>query len=153
RAHGDIIPAPPGGCPGVGTTVPRATASPHVPDVPGNRSRTFPQTGQTVKGLFLDYWEKHGGVMQQGYPIASIAPLPSSVNWGAPSGVNGGPPPSSVNWGSPSGVNPTPGATNKFYTAQYFERSVLEYHPENKPPYDVLLSQLGTSRYKFKYPN
>ncbi|HYP40338.1 MAG TPA: multicopper oxidase domain-containing protein [Chloroflexia bacterium] len=40
----------------------------------------------------------------------------------------------------------------KTYKVQYFERSVFEYHPENKPPYDVLLSQLGTFRYKEKYP-
>ena len=33
------------------------------------------------------------------------------------------------------------------YTVQYFERAVFEMHPENKPPYDVLLSQLGTFRY------
>lgn len=39
----------------------------------------------------------------------------------------------------------------KTYTVQYFERAVFEYHPENKPPYDVLLSQLGTSRYQHKY--
>jgi hypothetical protein len=41
----------------------------------------------------------------------------------------------------------------KPYTVQYFERAVFEYHPENQPPYDVLLSQLGTFRYKEKYPN
>jgi hypothetical protein len=34
---------------------------------------------------------------------------------------------------------------------QYFERAVMEYHPENKVPYDVLLSQLGTFQYKAKY--
>src|SRR5436305_8512865 len=38
------------------------------------------------------------------------------------------------------------------YTVQYFERAVFEYHPENQPPYDVLLSQLGTYQYKKKYP-
>jgi hypothetical protein len=27
--------------------------------------------------------------------------------------------------------------------ARYFERTRLEYHPENRPPYDVLLGQLG----------
>jgi hypothetical protein len=32
----------------------------------------------------------------------------------------------------------------KPYTVQYFERAVFELHPENQPPYDVLLSQLGT---------
>ena len=40
----------------------------------------------------------------------------------------------------------------KTYRVQYFERSVFEFHPENQPPYDVLLSQLGTFRYKEKYP-
>jgi hypothetical protein len=39
------------------------------------------------------------------------------------------------------------------YTVQYFERAVFELHPENQPPYDVLLSQLGTFRFKAKYPN
>jgi hypothetical protein len=28
---------------------------------------------------------------------------------------------------------------------------VFEYHPENQPPYNVLLSQLGTYRYHEKY--
>jgi hypothetical protein len=28
---------------------------------------------------------------------------------------------------------------------------VFEWHPENAPPYDVLLSQLGTFQYKLKY--
>ena len=41
----------------------------------------------------------------------------------------------------------------KFYVVQYFERAEFELHPENKPPYDVLLSLLGTFRYKQKYPN
>jgi hypothetical protein len=38
----------------------------------------------------------------------------------------------------------------KTYTVQYFERAVFELHPENKPPFDVLLSQLGTFRLKDK---
>jgi hypothetical protein len=39
----------------------------------------------------------------------------------------------------------------KSYTVQYFERAVFEMHPENQPPYDVLLSQLGTFRYNDMY--
>ena len=39
------------------------------------------------------------------------------------------------------------------YTVQYFERAVFEMHPQNPPPYDVLLSQLGTIRGKEKYPH
>jgi hypothetical protein len=41
----------------------------------------------------------------------------------------------------------------KTYTVQYFERSVMEYHPENAAPNNVLLSQLGTFRFKEKYAN
>jgi polysaccharide biosynthesis protein PslG len=41
----------------------------------------------------------------------------------------------------------------KTYTVQYFERVVFELHPENKPPYDVLLSQLGTLYYRNAYPD
>src|SRR5204863_7876013 len=38
------------------------------------------------------------------------------------------------------------------YTMQYFERAVFEYHPENKgTPYEVLLSQLGTFRFRAQY--
>ncbi len=32
-------------------------------------SRTFPETGKTVSGRFLQVWESRGGVYQQGYPI------------------------------------------------------------------------------------
>jgi hypothetical protein len=38
------------------------------------------------------------------------------------------------------------------YTVQYFERAVFELHPENAPPYDVLLSQLGKFRMEQEYP-
>src|SRR6188472_2688303 len=34
-------------------------------------SRTFPETGKTVSGRFLDYWNTHGGLAQQGYPISN----------------------------------------------------------------------------------
>ncbi|MDQ3929691.1 MAG: substrate-binding domain-containing protein [Chloroflexota bacterium] len=32
-------------------------------------SQTFPETGKTVKGRFLEYWQQNGGLPQQGYPI------------------------------------------------------------------------------------
>src|SRR4051812_15269591 len=34
-------------------------------------SRTFPETGKTVQGQFLAYWNTHGGLAQQGYPISN----------------------------------------------------------------------------------
>lgn len=46
-------------------------------------------------------------------------------------------------------VSPVNGKT---YSVQYFERAVFELHPENPPPHDVLLSLLGSMRYKEKYP-
>ena len=83
-------------------------------------SRTFPETGKTVSGRFLEYWNANGGLAQQGFPISDEIQEKSDTD-------------------------------GKTYTVQYFERSVFEKHPENKPPYDVLLSQLGTFRYKDKY--
>ncbi|HEY0072000.1 MAG TPA: PQQ-dependent sugar dehydrogenase [Chloroflexia bacterium] len=93
-----------------------------TPTIPGSGSRTFPETKQTVTGLFLEYWNNHGGLPQQGLPISGL------INEVSP--LNGKP-----------------------YVVQYFERAVFEYHPENQPPYNVLLSQLGTFQYKKKYPN
>ncbi len=82
--------------------------------------QTFPETKQTVCGRFLTYWQEHGGVAQQGFPISAEIQEKSDLN-------------------------------GQTYTVQYFERAVFEKHPENQPPYDVLLSQLGTFRYQAKY--
>jgi len=45
--------------------------------------------------------------------------------------------------------NPVDGKT---YTVQYFERAIFEYHPEQYPPYDVLLSLLGRESFLTRYP-
>src|SRR5438093_3672684 len=82
--------------------------------------QTFPQTGHRVCGKFLQYWQSHGGLAQQGYPISEEFVETSDLN-------------------------------GKPYTVQFFERAVFEMHPENKPPYDVLLSQLGTFQGKRIY--
>ena len=86
------------------------------------RCQTFRETGKTVCGRFLEYWQQNGGLAQQGFPISD--PFTE--------------------------VSPLDG---KAYTVQYFERAVFEFHPEEKRPYDVLLSQLGTFQYREKYPN
>lgn len=189
-----------------------------VPDR-GAGSRTFPETGKTVRGLFLKYWNEHGGLTVQGYPISNeiveISDLdgkpytvqyfersvfeyhpensdtpyevllsqlgtaeykrkyPNSAQGQTANQSNGQFFPDTGHWvggkflqfwkehggvaqlGFPlsnefaekSDVN------GKTYTVQYFERAVLELHPENKAPYDVLLSQLGTLQFKSKYPN
>jgi hypothetical protein len=80
----------------------------------------FKQTGKRVGSIFLDYWNSHGGLAQQGYPISDEFMEKSDLD-------------------------------GKTYRVQYFQRAVFEYHPENQPPYNVLLSQLGTFRYRAKY--
>jgi hypothetical protein len=78
---------------------------------------SFTETPHTVGGKFRAYWEKNGGLAQQGYPI--------SGEFQEMSGLDAG----------------------KTYTVQYFERAVFEYHPENAgSPHEVLLAQLGTYR-------
>ncbi len=99
---------------------PSATAAP-LPPLPGANSLTFPETGKRVSGIFLDYWNTHGGLQQQGYPISDLMQERSELD-------------------------------GKAYVVQYFERAVFEYHPENGPPYNVLLSQLGNFEYRKKYP-
>jgi hypothetical protein len=83
-------------------------------------SRVFPETGHTVKGLFLDYWNTHGGLAQQGFPISEEMQERSDTD-------------------------------GKTYTMQYFERAVFELHPENQPPFNVLLSLLGVAFYDQNY--
>ncbi len=179
-------------------------------------SRLFPETGKTVRGSFLDYWNTHGALPQQGYPISGELQEKSDTDGKtytvqyferavfelhpenkAPNDVllsllgnflykqkyPGG--------ASNQQVDSTPGFAffpitghriggkfldywkshgglaqqgypiseefpeksdldGKTYQVQYFERAVFEHHPENKPPYDVLLSQLGAFRLKQK---
>jgi hypothetical protein len=86
----------------------------------GAPSRFFTETGHRVGGKFLTYWNTHGGLAQQGYPISDEFQEVSDLD-------------------------------GKTYMVQYFERAVFESHPENAPPYDVLLSQLGKFRYDARY--
>lgn len=83
-------------------------------------SRLFAETGRTVGGKLLAYWNEHGGLPAQGLPISEQMQEKSETD-------------------------------GRFYTVQYFERAVLELHPENTAPYDVLPSLLGVFQYKRKY--
>lgn len=80
----------------------------------------FVQSGHHIGSVFKLYWEEHGGLSQQGYPISE--PF--------------------------MGVSAMDG---RVYTTQFFERAVFELHPENRPPYNILLSLLGAEAYKQKY--
>ncbi|HET9494468.1 MAG TPA: ABC transporter substrate-binding protein [Chloroflexia bacterium] len=43
-------------------------------------SRTFPETGKTVQGRFLEYWDQNGGLAQQGLPISDEMQEESDTN-------------------------------------------------------------------------
>ncbi len=182
-----------------------------------SNTRTFPQTGHTVKGRFLDYWNSHGGLPQQGYPISEQMQEKSDTDGktytvqyferavfelhpenAAPNDVllsllgdfrykekyPNGPTKQQPNitagsvffsqtgkrlggrflqyWQQNGGLaqqgypisdefTEVSALNGKSYRVQYFERAVFELHPENAAPYDVLLSQLGTFRYRARY--
>jgi hypothetical protein len=178
--------------------------------------QNFPQTGHQVCGKFLTYWNTHGGLAQQGYPLTEahneVSPLNGktymtqyferavfeehpenaapydvllsllgSLRYTVkyPAGATGEKANTQAGavkfpetghtvggkfldyWKSHGGLmqqgypiseefTEVSDLNGKPYTVQYFERAVFELHPENQPPYDVLLSQLGTYRYKGK---
>src|SRR4051794_32881468 len=95
-------------------------SSDHALAQPGG-CQSFPQTGHQICGRFLDYWNTHGGLAQQGYPLSEEFTETSDL-------------------------------TGRPYTVQYFERAVFELHPENQPPYDVLLTLLGSYYGHQNYP-
>ncbi|MGA7733355.1 MAG: M14 family zinc carboxypeptidase [Chloroflexia bacterium] len=85
-------------------------------------SVVFPETGKRLGGIFLEYWRRNVGLAQQGYPISDEFMEVSDLD-------------------------------GKSYRVQYFERAVFEHHPELAgSPFEVLLSQLGTFRYRERYP-
>lgn len=48
--------------------------------LPGSGSQFFAQTNHTVSGIFLQYWNSHGGLAQQGYPISDVFAEKSDVD-------------------------------------------------------------------------
>jgi len=79
----------------------------------------FSQTGHNACGTFRSYWQSHG--LEFGDPSISFR---ESV----------------ALFGYPISEQFVQNGT----TVQYFERAVLEYHPEKPQPYTILLRRLGT---------
>jgi peptide/nickel transport system substrate-binding protein len=86
-------------------------------------SRTFPETGKTVKGIFLKYWNEHGGLAQQGLPITDEMQEKSDTDGKT--------------------------YTVQYFERAVFELHP-EYAGS---PYEVLLSLLGVHQFKRRYPN
>lgn len=76
------------------------------------RSRFFPETGFTLSGEFLAFWERNGGLATFGYPLTSAFNEESLTD-------------------------------GRVYRVQYFERQRFELHPENNPPYNVLIGLMS----------
>ncbi|HEX5501902.1 MAG TPA: hypothetical protein VFW96_04735 [Thermomicrobiales bacterium] len=105
-----VVASPDKGAP-AGTPPLRVTATFTVATGGPREERCFDETGYCVGGRFLAYWEAHGGLALNGYPLSME--FDQRLEDG------------------------------KVYTVQYFERVRMEWHPENPPPYDVLLGQFG----------
>ncbi len=93
---------------------PAGAANQHVAS---DNARFFPQTGHSLGGLFRAYWEGHGDLAQQGYPI--------SDEFSETSALDGKP------------------YTVQYFQRAVFER----HPEQAGTPYEVLLSQLGRLRY------
>jgi hypothetical protein len=91
--------------------------------------RYFPETDHTVCEPFLSYWQSHG-LEFDGKPGYSAGE--SLALFGLPL----------------SERHPEVLSDGKTYIVQWFERARFELHPENAPPYNVLLGLLGVEMKK-----
>lgn len=85
--------------------------------------QTFKETGKIVCGRFLDYWQKNGGLPQQGFPISNEFTEKNDLDGKT--------------------------YTVQYFERAVFEF----HPEIADPKYQVLLSQLGTFQFKRKYPN
>jgi N-acetylneuraminic acid mutarotase len=95
----------------VGGAANSTTPSAEIYTDDGAASACFAETNRCISGPFRDYWEAHGGLAINGYPLTD--PRREVLEDG------------------------------NEYTVQYFERTRLELHPENPPPYTMLVGQFG----------
>jgi hypothetical protein len=94
-----------------------------LPKASPGAPHSYAQTGQAIDPLFWDYWRTHG--LELGDP--GVSEREALALWGYPlSGL--------LDERLPDG------STIK---VQWYERARLEYHPENQPPYNVLLGRLA----------
>jgi hypothetical protein len=85
----------------------------------------FADTGHNVCGDILEAWQSQG-LEQDG--VSGFSQAENTALFGLPL----------------SGVIEETLSDGQVYQVQYFERARFELHPENEPPYHVLLGLLGT---------
>lgn len=90
---------------------------------PARGCRYFPETGHNVCGAFLAAW-RASGLELDGRPGKSEVE-------------------NLALFGLPLSDERTETIAGKPYTVQWFERARFEFHPQNRPPYNVLFGLLG----------
>ncbi len=85
--------------------------------------RYFPETQHTVRGLFLKYWNEHGALAQQGYPLTEEFQEKSTLDGKT--------------------------YTVQYFERAIFEN----HPENKGTPYEVLLAQLGKYQIDSRYPN
>ncbi len=91
--------------------------------VPGRGSQFFAATGHSVSGMFLDYWNTHGGLTQQGYPITDA-------------------------YYETNAADGKPYITQYFERARF-----EYHPEQSDPQYQVLLGLVGKEVYALRHPN
>jgi hypothetical protein len=111
-----------------GGSMMRYTADALPTDRVGSKAgaRYFPETGHTLAGDFRAYYESHGLELGD----RGVTARESLALFGYPVSEPF------------DELNPE---TGELLRVQYFERARFELHPENQPPYRVLLGRLGYS--------
>ena len=96
------------------------------PKADSSAQHYFSETGHTIAPQFWDFWSTHG----LRFTGSNSVTLPESLSlFGLPI----------------SEAQMETSSDNKMYLTQWFERAKFEYHPENSPPYTVLLGLLGNT--------
>ncbi len=85
--------------------------------------QTFKETGKTVCGRFLDYWQKNGGLAQQGFPLSNEFMEKNDLDGKT--------------------------YTVQYFERAVFEY----HPEQRNPKFQVLLSRLGAFQFQRKYPN
>jgi hypothetical protein len=105
----------------LGTLLPWAALAPS-PVLMQSNCISFPETQHRVCGTFLRYWQAHGGLEQQGYPISPEFPERNASDGRI--------------------------YTVQYFERAVFEY----HPENAGTPYDILLAQLGTYQYQQMYP-
>jgi hypothetical protein len=93
--------------------------------------RFFPQTGHNICGSILKLWRANG--LEFEAPTTSKTEAENLALFGLP-----------------LSDEQTETIEGTEYTVQWFQRARFELHPENKPPYDVLLGFLGNEVWEYR---